>query len=117
MRMRGSTVTHATRVRQTLVVAQVAMTVVLLCGAGLLVRTVVGMNRADSGFDKQDLLMMDVTLPGARYTEEQEMAFYRQAVRHYGRFRSVVRDGRQPPPRFRSPKRSRFPGSGTAECR
>jgi putative ABC transport system permease protein len=80
MRMRGSTVTHATRVRQTLVVGQVAMTVVLLCGAGLLVRTVVGMNRADSGFDKQDLLMMDVTLPGARYTEEQEMAFYRQAV-------------------------------------
>jgi putative ABC transport system permease protein len=63
-----------------LVVGQVAMTVVLLCGAGLLVRTVVGMNRADSGFDKQDLLMMDVTLPGARYTEEQEMAFYRQAV-------------------------------------
>ena len=80
MRMRGSTVTHASRVRQTLVVGQVAMTVVLLCGAGLLVRTVVGMNRADSGFDKQDLLTMDVALPGARYTDEQGMAFYSQAV-------------------------------------
>ena len=80
MRMRGSTVTHASRVRQTLVVGQVAMTVVLLCGAGLLVRTVVGMNRADSGFDKQDLLTMDVALPGARYTDEQGMAFYRLAV-------------------------------------
>ena len=80
LRVGGSTVTHALRVRQTLVVGQVAMTVVLLCGAGLLVRTVVGMNRADSGFDKQDLLTMDLALPGARYTDEQGMAFYRRAV-------------------------------------
>ena len=79
-RMRGSTATHASHVRRTLVVGQVAMTVVLLCGAGLLVRTVVGMNRADSGFDKQDLLTMNVAVPGARYTDEQGMAFYRRAV-------------------------------------
>jgi putative ABC transport system permease protein len=57
-----------------------AMTVVLLCGAGLLVRTVVGMNRADSGFDKQNLLTMNVAVPGARYADEQGMAFYRRAV-------------------------------------
>jgi putative ABC transport system permease protein len=79
-RVSGSTLAHASRIRQTLVIGQVAMTVVLLSGAGLLVRTIVGMNRADSGFDKRDLLTMKVALPGARYTDEQAMVFYRRAI-------------------------------------
>ena len=40
LRASGSGVTHSPRIRQALVVCQVAMTVVLLCGAGLLVRTI-----------------------------------------------------------------------------
>jgi putative ABC transport system permease protein len=80
LRASGSNVTQSARVRQTLVVCQVAMTVVLLCGAGLLVQTVIALNRANSGFDKQGVLTMEIGLPGTRYTPERRVAFYREAV-------------------------------------
>ena len=80
IRRSGSTVTHAPRVRQTLVVGQVAMTVILLCGAGLLLRTAIALNKTSNGFDKQDVLTMEITLPGARYTPERRTAFYRDIV-------------------------------------
>ena len=79
-RASGPTVTHAPRIRQALVVCQVAMTVVLLCGAGLLVRTVMALDRVSTGFDKQDVLTMEVALPPARYAEERRVVFYQQAV-------------------------------------
>jgi predicted permease len=63
-----------------LVVGQVAMTVVLLAGAGLLVRTVLALNRANAGFDKHGVLTMDVGLPAARYTPERRVVFFRDAV-------------------------------------
>lgn len=53
IRSGGLSVTHSPRIRQALVVSQVAMTVVLLSGAGLLVRTVIALNATDNGFDKQ----------------------------------------------------------------
>jgi putative ABC transport system permease protein len=80
MRITASTITHAPRIRQALVIFQVAMTVMLLCGAGLLVRTLVALNRADTGFEKQDLLTMEVALPTARYQPERGIQFYRQAI-------------------------------------
>ncbi len=80
IRTSGLTVTHAPRVRQTLVVCQVAMTVMLLCGAGLLVRTLIALNGANTGLDKWDVLTMEVGLPGTRYTPERRVQFYRQAL-------------------------------------
>jgi predicted permease len=80
LRTSGSNVTPSPRVRQVLVVCQVAMTVVLLCGAGLLVRTVIALNGANTGFDKQNVLTMEVGLPAARYTPERRIAFFRDAV-------------------------------------
>jgi predicted permease len=80
LRTSGSTLTHSPRVRQALVVCQVAMTVVLLCGAGLLVRTVIALNSTDNGFDKQNVLTMEIGLPGTRYTPERRTSFYREAV-------------------------------------
>jgi putative ABC transport system permease protein len=80
MRSSGSTMTQSAGVRRTLVVCQVAMTVVLLCGAGLLVRTVMALNNADTGVDKRDLLTMEIRLPGIRYNPERTRAFYREAV-------------------------------------
>jgi predicted permease len=80
LRAGGSSVTAAPRVRQILVVCQVAMTVVLLCGAGLLVRTVIALNRANAGFDRHGLLTMNVVLPATRYTPERRVAFFRDAV-------------------------------------
>jgi len=80
LRASGSSVTQSTRLRHVLVVAQVAMTVVLLCGAGLLIRTVIALLQADSGFDRRDLLTMEVALPGVRYAPDQRTLFYRNAV-------------------------------------
>jgi putative ABC transport system permease protein len=80
MRVASTRVTQSPRVRQMLVICQVAMTVVLLCGAGLLVRTLVALNGANSGFEKHDVLTMEIRLPPARYEVERTRAFYRDAV-------------------------------------
>jgi predicted permease len=79
MRASGSNVTQSARVRQALVVCQVAMTVILLCGAGLMIRTVLALDGSNSGFDKQNILTMEVVLPAARYTRERLSDFFRQA--------------------------------------
>jgi putative ABC transport system permease protein len=80
MRTSGSTFTQSPRVRQVLVVCQVAMTVVLLCGAGLLVQTVIALNRVDNGFDQHDVLTMETRLSAVRYPPERALSFYRDAV-------------------------------------
>ena len=80
IRAGGLTVTHSPRIRQALVICQVAMTVILLCGAGLLVRTIIALNGADNGFDKQNVLTMELVLPGARYNGERRTSFYAQTL-------------------------------------
>jgi putative ABC transport system permease protein len=80
LRTRGSTAGHAPRVRQALVVVQVAMTVVLLCGAGVLVRTLIALDRAPMGFDAHDVLTMRLAISPARYPDERPRDFYRDAL-------------------------------------
>ena len=80
LRAGGRGVSHSPRMRQVLVVCQVAMTVILLCGAGLLARTMLALNGADNGVDKHDVLTMEVALPGARYPDERRVIFYEEAV-------------------------------------
>ena len=80
LRTSASSLTQSHHVRHALVVSQVAMTVILLCGAGLLARTIVALDGVDHGFDERDLLTMEVALPAARYMPERRTAFYRQAV-------------------------------------
>ena len=80
LRTSASGAAQSPRLRQTLVIAQVAMTVVLLCGAGLLVRTMAALNRADTGFERDGMLTLNVALPPARYPPEKRVLFYREAV-------------------------------------
>jgi predicted permease len=80
LRTRSAEAGHAPRLRQALVVVQVAMTVVLLCGAGALVRTLIALNRAPLGFDARDVLVMVVAISPARYPDERPLDFYREAV-------------------------------------
>jgi putative ABC transport system permease protein len=64
------------RTRSLLVVAEVALSVVLLVGAGLTVRGFVGLQTMDVGFQADRLLMVGVQLPAQRYgTWEQRVAF------------------------------------------
>jgi putative ABC transport system permease protein len=79
IRSSGYTVTHAPRIRQLLVVCQVALTVMLLSGAGMLVRTMIALNAANTGFDKRGVLTMEIGLPGS-YPPERRVQFYRTAL-------------------------------------
>lgn len=53
--------------RRGLVVAQVALAAIVVVGAGLLVRSVENLSRADAGFERSRLLTFGVTLPAAGY--------------------------------------------------
>jgi predicted permease len=56
--------------RSTLVVAELALSLVLLVGAGLMVRSFMATMRADLGFDPRGLLTFELSLSGARYTND-----------------------------------------------
>jgi putative ABC transport system permease protein len=76
--VRGSTsARHG--VRRVLVVAEVALAVVLVVGAGLMLRTVMNLTNVDPGFDRSRLVTFGLELPGARYTKfDDQLAFYRR---------------------------------------
>ena len=59
------------RFRSGLVVAEIALAMVLLIGAGLMVRTLSGLSRVDLGFNPQNILTLRVPLSGERYKEPQ----------------------------------------------
>lgn len=56
-----------TRLRRTLLVLEVGLTVVLLIGAGLLLKSYERMRSADMGCATENVLTMGISLPGARY--------------------------------------------------
>jgi len=75
---RGSTGGHA-RTRSVLVVAEVGLSIVLLVGSGLLIRSFVRLMRVDPGFDSSHLLVFQVGLPPTSNTSQQD-GFYHQVV-------------------------------------
>jgi putative ABC transport system permease protein len=62
------------RIRQLLVAVEVALTIVLLVGAGLLVRSALHLQHTDPGFDPQGVLTARLTLPAVRYEDPQRVA-------------------------------------------
>ena len=73
---RGSSGRSA-RTRQTLVVAEVALSLVLLAGAGLLVRSLVALQNVDPGFIAEHAVTTQLTLPSVRYPDSaSQLAFY-----------------------------------------
>jgi predicted permease len=65
------------RTRRLLVVAQVALSLVLLAGAGLFTRTLVNLNAVDPGFRAERLLKFSVVPMMSGYTEERSQTFFR----------------------------------------
>ncbi len=77
----GGALRRAARSRRAFVVAQAALAVVLLVGAGLLLRTFVELRRVDPGFRPEGVLTASLSLPSARYPARQDRAaFHRELV-------------------------------------
>ena len=69
------------RLRNVFVITQVALALVLLVGAGLLVRSLNRLQSVDPGFNAQNLLTVRVSLPIAKYEEDpKRIAFFQQAI-------------------------------------
>jgi putative ABC transport system permease protein len=69
------------RVRSLFVVTQVALALVLLVGAGLLLKSFNRLQSVDPGFDANNLLTMRVTLPFAKYQEDSKrIDFFKKAL-------------------------------------
>ena len=69
---RASTGTTETlRLRSLLVVAQVALALILLVGAGLMMRSFLFLQRAEKGFDPENVLTFRVGLPPTQYKDDK----------------------------------------------
>jgi predicted permease len=74
---RSGTSSGAHRLRELLVVAQVALAMLLLVGGGLMIRSVVRLSRANIGLATEHVWTVPLSLPASRYAEEwQSKRFY-----------------------------------------
>jgi predicted permease len=79
---RTTPTTARRRVRAGLVVAEVALAVMLVVGAGLLLRSFWNLLRVDSGFDRSRLTTFSVVLPAQRYADSlRRVAFFDNLTR------------------------------------
>jgi putative ABC transport system permease protein len=80
---RGTSTGHArTQMKSLLVVGQVALSLLLLIGAGLLLRSFGRLLAVDPGFDAHNVLTMNVSLPTVKYAKpEQQIAFFDEMLR------------------------------------
>ena len=68
------------RVRQALTVSQIALSTILLAGAGLLTRSFWNLVSVDPGFRVEDVLTMSIGLSPAAYPDSARVAMYTDAV-------------------------------------
>jgi predicted permease len=74
----GSGATARSRLSKALVIAQVAMSLVLLAGAGLFVRTLRNLNQVDAGFNRENLLIFRVDPRLSGYEKARLANLYQQ---------------------------------------
>ena len=68
------------RVRGILVAAEVGITIVLLVGAGLLVRSFVRLVDIDPGLDPTHVVTLDVAIPRAKYADDERIAAFHTEI-------------------------------------
>ena len=73
------------RLSHLLIVSEIALALVLLIGSGLLIRSLLQLQKVELGFHPEGVLTMHVSLPGTKYkTGEQISAYYSQALERIG---------------------------------
>jgi putative ABC transport system permease protein len=77
---RTATGSHDRRLRSALVVSEVALALVLLAGAGLLIRTIGSLRAVDPGFDQHDVLTAILALPEAKYPKQENRTVFADQV-------------------------------------
>jgi putative ABC transport system permease protein len=73
---------HGQWLRRTLVVAEVALALTLLVGAGLLIRSFARLQGVDPGFNADNLVTFSVALPRAKYDTPARRAQFFETLRH-----------------------------------
>jgi len=69
------------RLRGGLVIAEIALSLMLLVSAGLLIRSFLGLIRNDPGFKSDNLITMNLMLPAAKYKDApQRVSFYSDLI-------------------------------------
>jgi putative ABC transport system permease protein len=67
------------RFSRAVVVVELAVAIVLVCGAGLLVKSFIHLQGIDPGFDTRNVLAIEISLPEARYRDgHQTAAFWKE---------------------------------------
>ena len=77
---KGATNAARHHVRRGLVMAEVALAVMLVIGAGLLLRTVYNLTKVDAGFDRSRLVTFSMTLPQATSTSSARLQTYQRLL-------------------------------------
>ena len=73
------------RAQQWLVIAEIAMSMLLLTGAGLLLRSYLRLQQVDPGFRAERVLSLQLTAPGSKYPKaEQISAFFERVSQRIG---------------------------------
>jgi putative ABC transport system permease protein len=73
---------HRTQIKNLLAAGQVALSLLLLIGAALLLRSFVRLLQTDPGFDAENVLTMEISLPTVKYAKpEQQIAFFEEVLR------------------------------------
>ena len=82
------------RLRRVLVAAEVALSLLLLVGAGLLIKSFMRLQGVDAGFDPSGVLTMRIVVPAARYSQpDQVRSFYREVLRRVSALPGVTKVG------------------------
>lgn len=78
---RGSSDSGGSRTRGLLVVSEVALSLVLLIGAGLMLRTLLQLSRVQPGFDPNNVLTITLPVPGTKFpTAAAQSGFFDQVL-------------------------------------
>jgi putative ABC transport system permease protein len=77
---RGSTTNLGRRLQSTFVIIEVALSLMLLIGAGLLLKNFYRLRQINPGFDTSNVLTMGIDLPSSKYDDEESKAFFQRLL-------------------------------------